>query len=73
MNKKSSICDLLIKRQMGNFTKIDFDDLRNKASFLADTQLVRNQHINVSFFECATNFLREIREIGKNFCHQNWR
>lgn len=47
MAKKTSICDLFIKRQMGMFTKSDFDDLKNKASFLADTQIVRNQHIKV--------------------------
>lgn len=48
MHKKTSICDLFIKRQMGIFTETDFDDLKNKASFLADTQIVRNQHIKVS-------------------------
>lgn len=48
MPKKTSICDLFIKRQMGIFTKTDFDDLKNKASFLADRQIVRNQHIKVS-------------------------
>ncbi|KAG4079102.1 hypothetical protein HA402_001073 [Bradysia odoriphaga] len=45
MHKKTSICDLFVKRQMGIFTKRDFDDLKNKASFLADRQIVRNQHI----------------------------
>lgn len=52
MNKKLSVCDLLLKRQMGIFTKTDFDDLKCKASYLADTQLVRNQHIKVSFKMC---------------------
>lgn len=49
MPKKTSICDLFIKRQMGIFTETDFDDLKTKASVLADTQIVRNQHIKVSF------------------------
>lgn len=48
MHKKTSICDLLIKREMGDFTKNDFDKLREIASCLADTQVVVNQHIKVS-------------------------
>ncbi|KAJ6638400.1 Activating molecule in BECN1-regulated autophagy protein 1B [Pseudolycoriella hygida] len=46
MPKETSICDLFIKRQMGNFTKRDFDDLKKKASFLADSQIVKNQYVD---------------------------